>query len=69
MRRVKGRRKGREGLHPVVLMLYRVERKEEDGMVAAEAKEAKGNTWEFFFLCEMKKNSENKRRIKAETGE
>lgn len=50
MRRVKGRRKGREGLHPVVLMLYRVERKEEDGMVAAEAKEAKGNTWEFFFF-------------------
>lgn len=44
MEKVKGSRKGREGLHAVVLKLCRVERKEEDVLVAAEANEAKGNT-------------------------
>lgn len=50
MQKAKASRKGSKELHAVVLKLYRVERKQEDAMVAAEAKEAKGNTREFFSL-------------------
>lgn len=49
MEEVKGSRKGKDRLHAIVLKLCRVERKEEDVMVTAEADEAMGNTREVFF--------------------
>lgn len=44
----KGSRKGREKLHAVVLKLCRVERKEEDVMMSAEANKSR-KYWGVFF--------------------
>lgn len=48
VQKLKAIRKGRVGLHAIVLKLCRVEIKQEDVMVTAEANEANGSTRECF---------------------